>query len=97
HCRLTRGKNPASAHANKVRIARRYPPPALVSGRCRKKGQHMKILRRRWWLAAAVAGSVVASAVGAALASVAGAATAMPGGLGQLSGLLPRDHLTLES
>jgi hypothetical protein len=57
----------------------------------------MKILRRRWWLAAAVAVSVVASAVGAALASVAGAATAKPGGLGQLSGLLPRDHLTLES
>ena len=57
----------------------------------------MKILRRRWWLPAAVAVAVMASAVGAGLASVAGAATAKPGGLGQLSGLLPRDHLTLES
>src|SRR5690349_3883352 len=58
----------------------------------------MKILRRRWWLAAAAAVAVVASAVGAGVASAgAGAATAKPGGLGQSSGLLPRDHLTLES
>jgi hypothetical protein len=58
----------------------------------------MKILRRRWWLAAAAAVAVVASAVGATVASAgAGATTAKPGGLGQSSGLLPRDHLTLES
>src|SRR5690242_2184306 len=58
----------------------------------------MKILRRRWWLAAAAAVAVVASAVGAGLASAgAGATTAKPGGLGQSSGLLPRGHLTLES
>ena len=58
----------------------------------------MKILRRRWWLAAAAALAVVASAVGATAASAgAGAATATPGGLSQISGLLPRDHLTLES
>src|SRR5690349_10183605 len=58
----------------------------------------MKILRRRWWLAAAAAVAVVASAVGAGVASAgAGAATAKPGGLGQSSGLLPRDHLTTES
>src|SRR5579864_866445 len=58
----------------------------------------MKILTRRWWLAAIAAVAVVASAVGATVASAgAGATTAKPGGLGQLSGLLPRDHLTLES
>jgi hypothetical protein len=58
----------------------------------------MKILTRRWWLAAAAAVAVVASAVGATVASAgAGAATAKPGGLGQLSGLLPRDKLTTES
>src|SRR5579864_5740547 len=58
----------------------------------------MKILTRRWWLAAIAAVAVVASAVGATVASAgAGATAAKPGGLGQLSGLLPRDHLTLES
>ena len=37
---------------------------------------------------------MVASAVGATVASAgAGAATGKPGGLGQISGLLPRDHL----
>src|SRR5215472_15834958 len=57
----------------------------------------MKILTRRWWLAAAAV-AVVASAVGATVASAGvGAATGKPGGLGQLSGLLPRDHLTEES
>jgi len=58
----------------------------------------MKILRRRWRLAAAAAVAVVASAVGATVASVgAGATASQGGGLGQLSGLLPRNHLTLES
>jgi hypothetical protein len=61
----------------------------------------MKISTRRRWLAAAAAGAVVASAVGATVASAAAGVTtakaAKPGGLGQLSGLLPRDHLTLES
>ena len=41
----------------------------------------MKILTRRWWVAAAAV-AVVASAVGAVVASAgAGAATAKPGGL----------------
>ena len=58
----------------------------------------MKILTRRWWLAGAAAVAVAASAVGATVASAgAGASTAKPGGLGQLSGLLPRTHLTEES
>src|SRR5215470_18093005 len=57
----------------------------------------MKILTRRWWLAAAAAVVVVASAVGATVASAGAGATAKPGGLGQSSGLLPRDKLTEES
>jgi hypothetical protein len=58
----------------------------------------MKILTRRWWLAAAAAVAVVASAVAAtAAAADAGSAPSQGGGLGQASGLLPRDHLTLES
>jgi ferric-dicitrate binding protein FerR (iron transport regulator) len=58
----------------------------------------MKILRRRWWLAAAAAVAVAVSAVLATVASAgAGATSAKPGGLGQSSGLLPRDHLTTES
>ena len=57
----------------------------------------MKILKRRWWLAAAAAAVAISAAV-ATVASV--GATAAPsgaGGLGPTSGLLPRDHLTLES
>jgi hypothetical protein len=58
----------------------------------------MKILTRRWWLAVVAAVAVVASAVGATVASAgAGATPSQGGGLGQISGLLPRDHLTLES
>ena len=58
----------------------------------------MKILTRRWWLAGAAAVAVAASAVGATVASAgAGASTAKPGGLGQISGFLPRTHLTEES
>ena len=64
----------------------------------------MKILKRRWWLAAAAAAVVVAvSAVlttvgsGGANAAPARATAAKAGGLGQTSGLLPRNHLTEES
>jgi hypothetical protein len=58
----------------------------------------MKILTRRWWLAVVAAVAVAVSAVGATVASAgAGATSSKPGGLGQSSGLLPRDHLTLES
>src|SRR5690242_15402798 len=58
----------------------------------------MKITSRRWWLASIAAAAVAVSAVLATVASAgAGATTAKPGGLGQSSGLLPRNHLTLES
>src|SRR3984893_1884154 len=63
----------------------------------------MKILKRRWWLAAAAAVLVAVSAVLTTVGS--GGANAAPskprasqaGGLGQLTGLLPRKKLTEES
>ena len=63
----------------------------------------MKILKRRWWLAAAGAVLVAVSAVlttvgsGGANAAPARATAAKAGGLGQLTGLLPRNKLTEES
>ena len=63
----------------------------------------MKILKSRWWLAAAAAVLVAVSAVlitvgsGGANAAPAKAAAAKAGNLGQLTGLLPRNHLTEES
>jgi hypothetical protein len=58
----------------------------------------MKITSRRWWLASIAAAAVAISAVLATVASAgAGATSSKPSGLGQSSGLLPRDHLTLES
>jgi hypothetical protein len=58
----------------------------------------MKVLTRRWWLAGAAVVVVAGSTVGAVVASAGtGAARAASGGLGQVSGLLPRTHLTEES
>src|SRR5689334_23570018 len=63
----------------------------------------MKIVKRRWWLAAAAAVLVAVSAVlttvgsGGANAAPARATAARAGGLGQSTGLLPRDKLTEES
>jgi hypothetical protein len=62
----------------------------------------MKILKRRWWLAAAavlVAVSAVLTTVGSggANAAPAKATAAKAGNLGQLTGLLPRNKLTEES
>ncbi len=63
----------------------------------------MKILKSRWWLAAAAAVAVAVSAVlttvasGGAYAAPSRATAARAGNLGQLTGLLPRDHLTEES
>src|SRR3984893_12539683 len=73
------------------------------SGPAGGEGQQMKILKRRWWLAAAAAVLVGAAAGLTTVAS--GGANAAPskpraaqaGGLGQLTGLLPRNHLTEES
>src|SRR5215211_6855175 len=67
--------------------------PASAGGR---KEDPMKLRSRRWRAAAAVA--IAVSAVTATQAL--GGSDDPPGaasGLGQLSGLLPRDHLTLES
>src|SRR3984893_2576590 len=63
----------------------------------------MKILKRRWWLAAAAAVLVAVSAVlttvgsGGANAAPSKPRAAQAGNLGQLTGLLPRNHLTEES
>ncbi len=58
----------------------------------------MKITSRRWWVATAAAVAVAASAVFATVASTwANTTPSKGGGLGQKSGLLPRDKLTLES
>jgi hypothetical protein len=53
----------------------------------------MKILSRRWWVTAVASLAVAASAVGATTA-FAGANTTPPkaGGLGQKTGLLPRNQ-----
>src|SRR5438270_351608 len=73
------------------------------SGPAGGEGQQMKILKRKWWLAAAAAVLVAVSAVlttvgsGGATAAPAKATAAKAGGLGQLTGLLPRNHLTEES
>src|ERR1700730_14118255 len=73
------------------------------SGPAGGEGQQMKILKRRWWLAAAAAVLVGAAAglttvaSGGADAAPSTATAAKAGGLGQLSGLLPRNHLTEES
>jgi len=60
----------------------------------------MKILSRRWWLTAIGALAVAGVAVPASGAFARPATTATParaGSLGQTTGLLPRDHLTLEN
>src|SRR5690242_4322490 len=57
----------------------------------------MKILTRRWWLAAAAAAVAISAAVATVASVGATAAPSRAGGLGPTSGLLPRDHLTLES
>jgi len=58
----------------------------------------MKITSRRWWVATAAAVAVAASAVFATVASTwANATPSKGGGLGQKSGLLPQDKLTLQS
>ncbi len=58
----------------------------------------MKILSRRWWVTAVASLAVAATAVFATAAFTGSNATpAEAGGLGPATGLLSRDHLTLES
>jgi hypothetical protein len=57
----------------------------------------MKILTPRWGVAAAAAAVAISAAAATAAFAGATAAPSKAGGLGQTSGLLPRDHLTLES
>ena len=58
----------------------------------------MKTLSRRWWLPAAAAAGAAAVALAAVAFTGGNAASAGDnGGLGSTSGLLPADHLTLES
>src|SRR5262245_36453717 len=58
----------------------------------------MKKLSKRWLRAAAIAASaVVAAVVGGQAAAGGKDAPASAKGLGPLTGLLPRDHLTVES
>ncbi len=59
----------------------------------------MKILSRRWWLTAAAAALAIAAAAAGATVAFAGPSATLvrAGGLGQSTGLLARDHLTLES
>jgi hypothetical protein len=60
----------------------------------------MKILSRRWWavaIGALAVASVAVPASGAFAGPGAATAPAGAGSLGQTSGLLPRDHLTLEN
>src|SRR5690242_9553052 len=90
---------PSRAPKVSASTARGPPPLAWVPAIAgREGGQHMKILTRRWWLPGAAAAAVAALAVATTMASAGTAATpSRSGGLGQVTGLLPRDRLTLES
>ena len=57
----------------------------------------MKFLSRGWWLPAATVAIAVSAVIATFAFAAAGAGPARAGGLGETSGLLPRDHLTLES
>jgi hypothetical protein len=69
--------------------------PAAAGG----KGQQMKKLSRRWGIAASAAAVVITTSTVVASVAFAGstAAPATVGSLGSTSGVLARDHLTLES
>src|SRR5207247_3011213 len=62
------------------------------------KGEDMKVLSKRWLLASTtVAIAAVLTAIGGQALAGSKAASKSAKGLGPLTGLLPRDHLTLES
>jgi hypothetical protein len=57
----------------------------------------MRFLSRGWWLPAATVAIAVSAVIATFAFAASGAGPARAGGLGETSGLLPRDHLTLES
>jgi len=57
----------------------------------------MKFLSRGWWLPAATVAIAVSAVTATVAFAASGARPARAGDLGETSGLLPRDHLTLES
>src|SRR5512133_3585609 len=57
----------------------------------------MKLRSRRWWLVAAAVAIAVSAVTAAQALGGSDDPPAAPGGLGQLSGLLGRDHLTMTS
>ena len=57
----------------------------------------MKLRSRRWWLVAAAVAIAVSAVTATRALGGADDPPAAPGGLGQLSGLLGRDHLTMTS
>ena len=62
-----------------------------------KMKMKMKMLSRRWWLPAAAVVIAVSAVLGTFAFAASGTGRASAGGLGERSGILPRDHLTLES
>jgi hypothetical protein len=57
----------------------------------------MKMLSHRWWLPGAAVVIAVSVVLGTFAFAASNAGPARAGGLGETSGILPRDHLTLES
>jgi hypothetical protein len=57
----------------------------------------MKMLSQRWWLAEAAVVIAVSAVLGAFAFDASSAGPARAGGLRETTGILPRDHLTLES
>src|SRR3984893_8952021 len=63
----------------------------------RKQGGTMKILSHKWWLTAAIPAVAALAVATVAIAASTAPPTQASGGLGRTSGLLPKDHLTLEN
>jgi hypothetical protein len=57
----------------------------------------MKMLSHRWWLAEGAVVVVVSAVLGTLAFASSTTGPARAGGLGETTGLLPRDHLRLES
>src|SRR5207253_10240685 len=57
----------------------------------------MRMLSHRWWVAEAAVVIAVSAVLGTFAFAASSAGPARAGGLGETTGILPRDHLTLES